>query len=562
MIHENNSNLKSSIKYVCEKCYFITNNQVSIHEHEKKCTNTKKIDLDEYIRTRVELVNTQEKLKIIEAKYTNDTLRYKLQLELCINLLRNNTSINIDSIQHVAPSLNSQDACPEQKRCNQMVEQQDSNIQTSQPAVQLEVVANTMISSTRRDVDDCESTIRRAQSPIITDTQPTDNQPTDTQPTDIETVADEKKRVVYRAVKGMTIRDEYTDSEWENIYKDVETKETEDEEYAELYKMTEDECIRSIDNLVIQVRTGGRQYVGELNELKSARLKLFKFYNIPQYIDFLREHIDIMKNIMSNRMDNKKVGSVIKTKVLLPLELRLLEYNGYENSIMDTNEISYLKKYLRYRHGFSKNYNVFNLEYILGIFSSYNIAFFNIIDYMKIILPNKYGINNIIYVNVPKANDADPFSYYYLESHDKTNNWRMDCRLDDFTSEISRVLKEYCVALYRKIYYKIYHDNVYREEHNSSILEMDGEQLIQNIILLGNYSTFNRRVREVIKEKCSYVPTKNDKFNLYCDDILNKKRFSKLVDEETDVAKETIGRLYDNISNEQLEDLYQKKCMS
>ena len=45
-------------------------------------------------------------------------------------------------------------------------------------------------------------------------------------------------------------------------------------------------------------------------------------------------------------------------------------------------------------------------------------------------------------------------------------------------------------------------------------------------MLLSNFYEFNKKMRDLIVKKFYYVPVwKNDKFNLYCDDAINQKRF-------------------------------------
>ena len=271
-----------------------------------------------------------------------------------------------------------------------------------------------------------------------------------------------------------------------------------------------------------------------------------------------------MRDIFSARMDNKKIPSIIKTRLLLPLELRLLEIKGYESIPIDTNEVSLLKTYLRYKWGFDKLLKPFDKERIINLYGCYNIALFNVADYIKIILPNKYGLNNLIYLDVPKSANEDPFSFYYLDKVNKANDgidvrhWIMDCRLDDIVSDIVHATLEFSINLYRKIYHAIYHDNVYRvDTGDSQILEFEAEQLIQNIVIMSDYSSFNMTIRQIIKEKCKYIPTKYDKFNLYSDDPINRKRFKK--SEHDIVEKEIINnikRLFDTIDDNQLTSLY------
>jgi len=310
-----------------------------------------------------------------------------------------------------------------------------------------------------------------------------------------------------------------------------------------------------------------KQYASELREMRNVRLRMFKFLQLPQYIDFLKKHVEGMRVIFSNRMDGKKIPGIIKTRLLLPIELRLLEMKGYETIPLDTNEISLLKKFLRYRWGFSKELKIFDKDRIINLYSCYNIALFNVADYIKIILPNKYGLNNLIYLDVPKSTVDDPFSFYYLDQINtaketggetvEIRNWIMDCRLDDIVGDIVNSALEFSINLYRKIYYAIYHDNIYRDNTaDSQILEFEGQQLIQNIVIMSDYSHFNTLIRQIIKEKCTYIPTKYDKFNLYSDDPINRRRLKKLDHNVIEKEKiKNIKRLFDIIDDENVENI-------
>ena len=369
------------------------------------------------------------------------------------------------------------------------------------------------------------------------------------------------KKNVFRTVRGIELREPCTEEEFNRIVKTVDAKEIEDN--SELYNMTHQDCEERINTLMTAIK-GQKQYASELRELRYVRLRMFKFLQLSQYIEFLRQHIENMKEIFTARMDSKKIPGILKSRVLLPIELRILEMKGYESIPIDTNEVSLLKTYLRYRWGFSKILKPFDKDRVINLYGCYNIALFNVADYIKIILPNKYGLNNLIYLDVPKSTNDDPFSFYYLEQINKTNDavdvrhWIMDCRLDDLVGDIVHATLEFSINLYRKIYHAIYHDNVYRvDTGDSQILEFEAEQLIQNIVIMSDYTKFNMMIRQIIKEKCKYIPTKYDKFNLYSDDPINRRRLKKSDNDliEKEIIK-NIKRLFDTIDDNQLTSLY------
>ena len=78
---------------------------------------------------------------------------------------------------------------------------------------------------------------------------------------------------------------------------------------------------------------------------------------------------------------------------------------------------------------------------------------------------------------------------------------------------------------------------------------------MQSIHLLSKPREFNILLRDIIKTHCAYNPTTNDRFNLHGDDIVQKKKFSKVkVDEE--IMIETVKILFDNITSSDAVDFF------
>ena len=540
----------TTLLYTCTKCCYCTNNKQEFSTH--LCVE-KEIDRNQYI----DLINKNNILTRQNNNYL-DIIRQQntkiLTLESIINNFNNIFSQNIG------------------KTTDQVIYQKDSIVKQDVKQDVKEVVKQDVKEVVKQDV---KEVVKQDVKEVVKQDVEQDVEQEDKQDhIEQEIVSDGEhegsgKKMVFRAIRGMDTRPEYTEEEIQETYDKVNKKEI--NENKELYMLTKDECDDKILSLMDAIRVQ-KQYAGELRELRNVRFRLLKFLTLTQYIDFLGKHITQMREIFSSRMDGKKISGIVKTRLLLPLELRFLEMKGYETVSLDTNEISLLKKYLRYKYGFDKKYTVFDKNNIVSLYSCYYIALFNVVDYIKIILPNKYGINNLIYLDVHKSSDDDPFSFYYLEqigsnqlgnkdSDDNTviRNWVMDCRLDDIVGYIAGSVMEYSINLYRKIYYSIYHDNDYRNDNSGDhqILEYEGEQLLQNIVIMADYNNFNNLIRQIIKEKCKYIPTKNDKFNLYSDDPINRRRLKKIDTEETKKNIMTnIKRLYDTIDDDQLDALY------
>ena len=172
----------------------------------------------------------------------------------------------------------------------------------------------------------------------------------------------------------------------------------------------------------------------------------------------------------------------------------------------------------------------------------------------------EFNLNKKTFIYYPNKDKKDMFSFYYLDRVNNTKkNWVQDCRLEKLTVDIQSDLIPYCVDLYRKIYYNIFHDNIYREDMSihSPLINSDCEQILYNIIFISDFKFFNNYLRKLISEKFIYIKTPNDTFNLLKDDILQKPGFSELQTEKN-ICK-NVKLLYENISENILDKLVQNK---
>ena len=113
--------------------------------------------------------------------------------------------------------------------------------------------------------------------------------------------------------------------------------------------------------------------------------------------------------------------------------------------------------------------------------------------------------------------------------------------------------------MFRKIYYDVFDDNIFRIDYSNKtqITECDCEQLLQNIFLLSQPIKFCNKIRFLIMKNASYTPTENDKFNLYGDDTLQKKKFQHTI--KTDNIVDVIKELFDSITTEDAVDFYRSR---
>ena len=172
---------------------------------------------------------------------------------------------------------------------------------------------------------------------------------------------------------------------------------------------------------------------------------------------------------------------------------------------------------------------------------------------------NKYGFYNLVYVPVKNSTELDPYSFYYLEQlrNDK-RCWKMDCRLEETGNKIISNVKSFLVQIFRKIYLHIFNDNNYRKDYEKIIpaINQELDQLLQNILILSKPISFCNTLRDIVKEIATYIPTEKDKFNLYADDILQRKRYQA---KEKFEPYDILCDLFDCISTEEAVDFYRSK---
>ena len=299
-----------------------------------------------------------------------------------------------------------------------------------------------------------------------------------------------------------------------------------------------------------------RSYTKNLEIIKNTRKKLIGAMNINDYVNLLNNHIAILTTILVNKgHQDKRIVTTI-TKSLSSLDMRLVKYGCYYDIQLDTNEYLGLVSGL---YIFSKSYSY----YSPFIFNDFIKQFFN---YGSVVRPvktcietfliNKYGFYNVVYVPLKQSTDDDPYSFYTLESVSKDKRyWKMDCRLAELSDGIINSISTYLISLFRSIYVSIFNDNDYRDDYNKKtvLTDNDFKQLLENIFILKNNKFYNF-IRNMIKDKAVYTPTENDKFNLYGDELILKKRFSK--NRNTSDNIDVVKSLFDNITSEQAVDLY------
>lgn len=316
------------------------------------------------------------------------------------------------------------------------------------------------------------------------------------------------------------------------------------------YKKIFEECFDQIRK--------NRFYSKSLETIKKTKTNIIDLIPYFEYEELLKEHVRILENIFKEKEYNdKKITNTIP-KSMSGLDMRILQYNNYINTELEMDDIQKLKKSLSIFNTSPEFYTKFNCVDFFKKFFNYGSAIFSLKESIDLYLFNTYDFNNVIYTPLKQSTDKDPYSFYVLESINKEKRyWKMDCRLEDLSNNFIYNIKPYLIKLFRKIYFDVFHDNLYRKDYKTTnvITEYDCEQLLQNIYTMGSQRKFCCFLRNIVKQKATYIPTEKDKFNIYGDDNLQKKRFSKINEKEiSDDMIQLTRLLFDGISIEEAVD--------
>lgn len=282
-------------------------------------------------------------------------------------------------------------------------------------------------------------------------------------------------------------------------------------------------------------------------------------FGIQEYTNKLKEDHNVLQNIFESRKyDKKKISKNISTS-LTPLDMRLLMVEGFDRTYLEVEDQEMLLDCIN----LSTNYNhfiQFDSTKIVEPVMNYSLAIFPIREILNCIVSNKFGFPNIIYLPLPQNVEGDPYSFYYLlEETTTSRNWKMDCRLEDISMEISAHLLRQCRDLFRAIYCAVFGDNDYRKDFAShgQITESECKQLIQNTKDLSSTMSFCKMLQEVVMRNSTWKPTEKDKFNLYGDDKLQQRRFKNEEgrEEETSTVEGYLRSLFDIIEDCEVREL-------
>jgi broad-specificity NMP kinase len=306
-----------------------------------------------------------------------------------------------------------------------------------------------------------------------------------------------------------------------------------------------------------------KNYIVLMDQMCNNRIKLLFKTNICDYIILLEKNIiEITDKLKLRGLEDKKINNLLKTKFLKSFEMKfLLKYN-YEDISLTNDDISFLQDTSKSRYNYSK-YKIFNKEVFIKSFLNYTISIFDINDMFNIIITNEYC--NIKYIPQVRSKLDDPYSFYYIEKIDNDKiYWTMDCRLHNISNDICEHVLEYCIDLFRTIYYRIYHDNIFRENFDveQDILQYEGIQLLKNIHKLCCPYNFTINCQQLFIDCMRDNNHDEDsfKFNLKSDDTQQKSLYKELKTDYNvnDNFKETISLLFDSFDENNFSIILEK----
>lgn len=301
-----------------------------------------------------------------------------------------------------------------------------------------------------------------------------------------------------------------------------------------------------------------RTYKKHLINLRELRSKLLGKSTIEEYIEIVNNHLKLLEETFKKKKyDSKKCIEYISLS-LSPLEQRLIHFEKYYETQLVTDEIQKFILSIELNINYPKRYVPFSYTEILKKFFNYSMAICSVKENLKRVLVNPYGFSNLIYLTNEKSSIDDRYSFYILENIDKDGKklWKLEIRLDEFSKTLSKHLLQYLIDIFRKIYFDIFNDNIYRKDYKEKaiIASEDCEQILSNIIVLSKTKTFCNMLRDIIAENSTFKATKLDKFNLLSDDKVSKRNF--LQDNDlNETVEHSFKRIFDNINREEINEI-------
>lgn len=367
--------------------------------------------------------------------------------------------------------------------------------------------------------------------------------------THIATPAQEPmKKEVYRAIKGVNL---VLEQDPEEVQHRVEAKDDEIKDIVDTIfePVNIEECYEEIDKIFEKLSTS-RVYTKLLERIKKMRYNTLRWLDLKEYELLVQKHLRIVRSIIqAKKYNNAAKERKIIQDAFTPLELRLVSFGKYYETIIEAEDIDKIKISLEACTQFPKEYVPY--ESSMTKMQNYSLLLFTVDKCIEYYIINRYGFHNIVYIEMPKSQESDPYSFYHLERVDDNKRcWCLDSRLEGLAQEIHSSLLTYAMNLFRKIYRDAYGDYTYRPEfwEMYPIAEYELIQLLENILVMGSIPDLIDKLRVMIRERATMAPTDIDKINLKTEESGQKTRLKNMRKDYSKVC--IIQKLFTNMSDD------------
>ena len=315
----------------------------------------------------------------------------------------------------------------------------------------------------------------------------------------------------------------------------------------------------AIDTRVRAFRTNTSFY-NVMNDLKQLRLYLMNITTYEEFMKILREHLQMYKSVLNLRGYTPHDTDVMITQnALLTIESRMIYHRCYLDVKFDTTELYYYETLCDtlYEHN---NSGVFNMEKIINSLCNYSTHIWSFKSILRRIFDNTKP--NIIFVPFTPNKKDDPYNFYILSNIDDTGKkyWKLDNRLSNVSESFQDNLLPYLIEHFRRIYFDIFNDNIYREDYKTyseqyDIIQLELKTLFHNILLIANKVKFRKTLCRFIKEEIEYESSTNDVFDIKNDDKIAKDDVIKLDDEFMESLRHSVRNMFDNLSSSNIDKI-------
>lgn len=368
----------------------------------------------------------------------------------------------------------------------------------------------------------------------------------------VETPPPERKKT-FRPIKTELVSQEENENDKMDRIQKVDEELTVLREKFGDYEACMEEIAKSFDSL-----EKSRVYVAQVKRIKKMRCSLIGVVPPTDYKALVREHITKFSELFKAReFNDTKIVRCISNG-LSPLEARVLRYGKYYETCIEMDDVNNFRTSLTLSVVSPQKYTPYDSELFNLKMLNYGLVMFPIAEVFECFVTNTYGFHNVVYVAMPSSTDDDPYSFYTLEgvSKNQLREWRLNSRLVPLLDRLRDNVLPYMISTFRNIYYDIFDDNEYRVGYANSnhLLEIEGHQLLINILDMSIPRLVCGIFREIVKRKCTHIATDLDRFNCKGDDVGQRRKMSSSKD-DPDIM-ETVNSLFDNISTKDALDFY------